>query len=255
MNKNLNRKKISISKMLFSLFSFLIFFFLVYYFYNNLNKIENYFVSSIEIFSSKFNYNVNSYKINDLNNIDKNDISDIFKPYLNTSIFLVPLEDISDLILQNNWVKKVKINIDYKNTIFVEIIEYEPLGIYEFNKRRYYFNSDGKVIDYVSVINNNKKLIVFSGQSSNLNASVLLDTLSQINENFKNKIVKADFIGERRWNLLLNNGIVIKLSETQLKQSIENYLKLSNNFNYDDFANIKVIDLRDLKKAIIEYKK
>ena len=254
MNKNINRKKISISKKLLYLFFFLLFTFIFFFSYSNLNKLDNFFISSIKQFSSKYNYNLNSYKINDLNYIDRNEIIKIVRPYFNTSIFLLPLEDISRSILENNWVEKVKINIDYKNTIFISILEFEPIGIYQFNNGSYYFNSNGKIIDYKSVNHYNKKLIIFTGQSSTLNASLLLDTIKHVKNDFKNNIRKAHYIGDRRWNLFLKNGILVKLSEKKFKQSIENYLNLSNKFKYNDLTDIKVIDLRDSDKAIIEYK-
>ena len=255
MNKKINRKKISIGKQLFYFLLFLLFAVLIiFYSYNNLNKFDNIFISSIKKFSLKYNYNLNSYKINDLNNIEKNDIIKIITPHLNTSIFLVPLEDISNLILENNWVKKVKIKIDYKNTIFIEILEFEPIGIYNFNNRNYFFNSEGNIIDYKNSNDHSKNLIIFTGQSSTSNASLLLDTIKLIKNDFKNKIIQANYIADRRWDLFLENGILIKLSEKKIKQSIENYLKLSNNFNYNDLADIKAIDFRDSRKAIIEYK-
>ena len=147
MNKKINRKKISIGKQLLYTLFFIVFVFVIFFYsYDPFGRFNNIFKTSIKEFSSKYNYNLISYNINELTNIDRNDIIKIIKPYLNTSIFLVPLEDISSLILENNWVKKVKINIDYKNTIFIEILEFEPIGIYNFNSGNYYFNSESFVV-------------------------------------------------------------------------------------------------------------
>ena len=210
MNKKINRKKISIGKQLiYFLFFLVLFFLIIFYSYNYLNKFDNIFISSIKKFSSKYNYNLNSYKINELNNIDKKDIIKIIKPYLNTSIFFIPLEDISELILENNWVDKVKINIDYKNTIFIEILEFESVGIYNFNNRNYFFNSEGNIIDYKNSNDLSKNLIIFTGQSSTLNASSLLDTINLVEKDFKSKILQANYVGDRRWDLFLKNGILI----------------------------------------------
>ncbi len=254
MNRKINRKKISIRKQLIYLLLSLLSFTIVYFSYHYINKLDNLFISSLTKFSLKYNYNLNSYKINDLNNIEKNEIVKIIQPYLDKPIFLVPLKEISQSILENNWVEKVKINIDYQNTIFVEIVEFRPVGIYKFNDGTYYFNSKGKIIDYKNINSYNDELIIFSGQSSTLNASSLLNTINIIKKDFKSEILQADYVGKRRWDLLLKNGIIIKLSENKLNQSIENYLKLSNNFNNNDLTDIKVIDFRDASKAIIEYK-
>ena len=107
---------------------------------------------------------------------------------------------------------------------------------------------NGKIIDYNN--NQNKKLIIFTGQSSTLNAYNLLDTINIVNKDFKNKILQANYIGDRRWDLFLQNGILVKLSEKKLKQSLENYLKLLNNFNYNDLNDIKVLILEILIKQL-----
>jgi len=257
MNKKFNRKKLfSIEKkfiyLLFIVFSTILIFF---YTYKNFLKIENLLISAIENLSFDFNYTLQYYDIDGLSNIKEADVIKIIKPYMNTSIFLLPLENISKSILENNWVKTVKLKIDYKNKLFIEITEFIPIGIYLFNSNKYYFNSKGKIIDYVNFENyNNNKLITFVGVSSTINANSLLDILHEFEKKFHKKIIQATFIENRRWNLLIEGSILLKLSETDIKQSIENYFKLTNNLSYNNLIDIKMIDLRDTKKAVIEYK-
>ena len=66
--------------------------------------------------------------------------------------------------------------------------------------------------------------------------------------------MRATFIENRRWNLLLEGSLLLKLSETDIKQSIENYIKLTNNLSYNNLIDVRMIDLRDSQKAVIEYK-
>ena len=66
--------------------------------------------------------------------------------------------------------------------------------------------------------------------------------------------MRATFIENRRWNLLLEGSLLLKLSETDIKQSIENYIKLTNNLSYNNLIDVRMIDLRDPQKAVIEYK-
>ena len=257
MNKKFNRKKLfSIEKEFF--FTLFIFFFIVviiFYTYKNFLKIENLLISTIQNLSFNFDYTLQYYDIDGLNNIKEEDIIKIIKPYMNTSIFLLPLKNISNAILGSNWVKTVNLQIDYKNKIFIEITEFIPIGIYFFNSNKYYFNSKGKIIDYVNSQNlNSNKLITFVGESSTTNAYSLLEILHQFKTDFRNKIIQATFIENRRWNLLLKGNLLLKLSETDIKQSIENYFKLTNNLSYNDLIDIRMIDLRDTKKAILEHK-
>ena len=67
------------------------------------------------------------------------------------------------------------------------------------------------------------------------------------------KIINANFIAERRWDLILENGVILKLSEKNPRVSLQNYIKLRKNLNNNELQSIKVIDLRDFQKAIIRF--
>tara|TARA_Y100000590_G_scaffold383322_1_gene453852 strand:+ start:787 stop:1554 length:768 start_codon:yes stop_codon:yes gene_type:complete len=255
MNNRLNRKKNLFLKKKYFLIMilFLTLILLIYFFYYKFQKIENFFLKGIEKTSIQFNYTLQSYEIRGLNNVNKKEIVKIIETYLNSSIFLLPLNNIADKIYENNWIDKVEIKIDYKNKIFINIFEYKPIGIYHYNEKKYYFDSKGKIIDYFSLKNNQtQRFIIFKGKSSTMEAYNLIKILE--NSNLKDKILEAFFIKNRRWNLLLENDLLVKLSEINIDKSIENLFKLLNTLDKNDIKNIKVIDLRDYEKAILEYR-
>jgi len=257
MNKRINRKKfLSLKKNFFLQFFLILCLILIIFFaYKYEKKIENLFITKIEKLSTKFEYNLQSYEIEGLNNITKKEIIKIIEPYYNTSIFLLPLKKISNKIYENNWVDEVKLNIDYKNKIIIQIIEFKPIGIYYFNQKKYYFNSKGKIIDYLNLKNNiNEEFITFKGTSSTMEAHKLLKILNFFKSDFVLKIKHANFVKKRRWDLLLEKDLLVKLSEKHMEKSIENLIKIFNSLDNDDFENIKVIDMRDYEKVILEYR-
>ena len=256
MNKKINRKKLfSIEKKFFyTLFIFFSIIIIFFYTYKNYLKIKNLSIRTIENLSFDFDYTLQDYGIEGLNNIKEEEIVKIIKPYMNASIFLLPLKNISNSIFENNWVKTLELKTDYKNKIFIEITEFIPIGIYFFNNNKYYFNSKGKIIDYVNSKNYySSTLITFVGESSTINAYFLLEILHKFEKDFNKKIIRATFIENRRWNLLLEGSLLLKLSETDIKQSIENFIKLTNNLSYNNLIDVRMIDLRDTQKAVIEY--
>ncbi len=258
MNNKFNRKKVLIfKKRLFLVPSFLILLVLLGYFtYINLYKINTLILDSIENLSKDLNYTLKTYVIEGTHRINKNDIEDIIKPNLNKSIFLLPLKKISNLIYENNWVKKVTLNTDYKNKMLIEIEEYKPIGIYKYNDKYYYFNITGKIIEFADLRekNDNIDFIIFEGKSSIIEAENLLIIIDRLNKEFRSEIINAEFIQNRRWNLLLKNNLLLKLSENYLKRSIENFLILYKNLKKDEFDKIESIDLRNYEKAIIKYR-
>ena len=256
MSKNLNRRKfLFFNKKNSIIFSF-IFFILILLFIIFLNKIFllNAFNNTIQNFSINFNYQYENFKVTGLDRVDQSFIEIKLQKYSNYSIFLLPLNKIISEIKENNWIKNIKLSTNYKDTLFIDIIEYEPIGIYEFNNKFFYFDKNGKIIDQITIIpETDKKLIIFFGKSSNLKARNIINLLKKFKFQDQFKIGKIEFVQNRRWNILLKNNIILMLSEDKPKNSIQNFIKIINNLSETEINNIKYIDLRNIKKTLIAF--
>jgi cell division septal protein FtsQ len=201
--------------------------------------------------SEKYNYQLINVEINSLQRINKLEVMNIIDQYYNKSIFLLPLEEISNSINQLSWVKDVNLSTNFINKLNVEIFEYEPIGLFFYNKQFFYFSKDGKIIDkFREEIN--EDLIIFYGNQALKVAYNFLNIID--NTETANMIKEAYYINERRWDIKLHNNILVNLSEIDIEESLKNYIKLVKKFNYSDIVTIKSIDLRDNEKAIISFK-
>ena len=217
-------------------------------------EIKIYFNKSVQLFSEKYNYQFETYEISGNNRISDSYIEKIVSKYYGNSIFMLPLIKISKKLQQDNWIKNIKLSIDYKNKLIINIEEYHPVGIYKFNGNLFYFTEKGKIIDKVDQdILQDKKLLIFSGKSSNIKASNLINLLKKLDYNFATKIKMIELINERRWNIKINNDVVLKLSEQSPHSSILNYLKLQENLSEVQMNNIKTFDLRNINKSVLVY--
>ena len=75
-----------------------------------------------------------------------------------------------------------------------------------------------------------------------------------LENNLKQSVESATYIGDRRWNLKLKNQIILKLPENDINQAITNYNNIYSNFSNTDLKDIESIDLRINNNAIIKYK-
>ena len=192
-------------------------------------------------------------EINSLNRVDKSQVLKIIKKYYNQSIFLLPLADISKSLNDLNWVKSVNLSTNFKNKVDVEIIEYLPIGLFFYNNQLFFFSREGKIIDkYKKNINQN--LIIFHGKQVLKEAKNFLISLDNMDSKEMINITDAYYINERRWDIKLDNEIIINLSEKNIEESIINYIKLIEKFNNSEIDSIKNIDLRNNVKAIISFK-
>ena len=246
---NRRRKKIYFPTILILLF-FLITVIYILFFYDQ--KIIKQFNSIIENYSDKYQYSLSVVNINGLNNINEDEILNLIKPYKGSSIFLIPIKKIANKISQNNWVKSINIQSNYKDTIEINIDESKPIGIYTTGIQNILFSDDLKILE--NIANNEKRfsaLIKFEGKNSIHESIKLIDSFP---DDFIQYVDKAFLINQRRWNLELKNSILLKLPENNIKEALENYKKIYINFSNEELIEIESIDLRMKKKIILKYK-
>ena len=250
-----NKKKInlhSIKYFLKYLILILIFMSLFFFIYNELkNKTTG--KNLIQLFSNKFDYNYKSYQINTLKRVDVVKISEIMYSYLDQSIFLIPLNLISENLHSMKWVKDVDLSTNLKNHISIEVVEYKPIGLYFFNEQLFYFSEDGKIIDKLNK-KINENFIIFYGNQSLKKANNFINIIKKIKQIDLLQIKEAYYINNRRWDVKLRKDLLLHLPEKNIENSFINYFKLLHKFKDFEIAAIKSIDLRNKKKAIIRLK-
>ena len=206
----------------------------------------------LQEFSVKYNYLLESYEVNTITRTELLEISKIINKYLDKSIFLIPLSDISDEINNLKWVKGVNLSSNLKNKIKVEILEFEPVGLFFFNDQIFYFSKEGKIIDkYNDKLD--EKFITFSGKNALNHALELLEIIDNLNHPELIEIDEAYYINERRWDLKFTDQMTVFLSEKNIETSLINYIKLIKQLKESEILSIKSIDLRNSKKAIINF--
>ena len=91
---------------------------------------------------------------------------------------------------------------------------------------------------------------MFKGKYSIFFANNLLDLIPQ---NLLIEIKQAEYINSRRWNIYLKNGLILKLPETNITDSFNNYKEIYNQISNDELQKIESIDLRMPNKAILKF--
>ena len=250
---NINRRRyvLSIKSLtLICFFLFLIIFSILLYF--NKNSLIQISKNTIQSFSENFQYQFSKFDISGLEKIELKFVEDKLQNYLGSSIFLLPLDQINNSIKENNWVKEIYLNTNYKDTLFIRIEEYKPIGIYFFNGKYFVFDENGKIIDQIyntDLIH--QSLLIFKGNSSNLKANSLINILKNNDFEKKYQIESLEFLNKRRWDINLYGDVKLMLSEEDPNKSILNFIMIRNKLSETDINNIKTYDLRNLKKTIL----
>lgn len=156
---------------------------------------------------------------------------------------------ITELKTQLPWLNKVVITRLMPNKINVSVVEYEPFAIWQNGDKHYITDKDGNII-LVEDLEEFKNLVILSGEGANKNISSLFNILA-INPDLSSKVYSATWLGGRRWDIRLENGLLIKLPESEINQAWENLIKT---YNIKGITNdLKIIDLRIKGKIYLEY--
>jgi cell division protein FtsQ len=165
------------------------------------------------------------------------------------NIQLLDLEKIHTELKTNKWIDDLIISRKLPNSLEINIIEKTPIAIYQYKKKLYLVDKNGDTIS--EDIGNFKNLIHAIGYNANIHISNLINVLNEY-EDIKKNIVYVSRYGDRRWNLVLKNNIVIKLPEGSIKESME-YLKSLYDSQKLFERDIEYIDMRNATRYYIKY--
>ena len=250
MQKIRNREKIFLKSFkIFYIPLFIIIFIILIFFYFK-DNLKNLLYENIQKKSDQFGYVLQKIEINNTKYLTTNKVLEIVKPNLGKSIFFISLKNLHQEISSIKWVDKLNLKVNYPSKLIINLEEKIPLGIFKKDREIYYYiDKNGKIIDLVKNLDN-KNLIIISGEAGLSDASKLINKINLL----KNINVKsAEYIGSRRWDIITNQNLRIKLPE----ENYEIALKDLNNIFLDieklKRNTIQHIDLRFSKKAIIMF--
>ena len=148
------------------------------------------------------------------------------------------------------WINQINITRTLPNSLNIAVTEFEPFAIWQNNGQKYVIDKDG---NKVKIDNDNAEfdhLVILSGNGANVNVKSLFN-IFVINPEFSTKIYSATWVGNRRWDIRFENGLLVKLSANNLQESWQNLIKIYN--MQKSLTNLQVIDLRIEKKIYLKY--
>lgn len=167
------------------------------------------------------------------------------------NIFSYSMNDIKSRLEKIAWVRSVIVQRRLLNRIVIRIVERVPIAILQMKHKLYLVDEDGQVIDHDG-IGNFDNLPIVVGEGAGPETPLLLDCLNKFPK-LRRQLVFAIWIGNRRWNIKLSRGILVKLPERGLFHalSILEEVSDSNGLFKED---ISEIDLRLLDRVVVTKK-
>ncbi len=147
------------------------------------------------------------------------------------------------------WINKIVITRSMPHTINIAVTEYEPFAIWQDEGQKYVTDKDGNIV-LVDDIEEFKHLVILSGKDANIHANSLFNIFA-IDPDLSQKIYSATWLGGRRWDIRLDNGLLIKLPEDNISEAWHSLIKIYS--MPGSINDLKIIDLRIAGKVYLEY--
>jgi len=148
------------------------------------------------------------------------------------------------------WIEDFNIKINYPSTLNIYIKEKVPVAIFQTKENKFFFiDNNGNKIEETNRIEK-ENLMIYKGDSADGDILNLIKILNSY-DNFNIKF--AEYIGQRRWDLITDHMLKIKLPEKDYNLAIEKINKFFIKLDTFDYHLIKFIDLRIQKKIIIRF--
>ena len=156
------------------------------------------------------------------------------------NIFFINQSNFYKILKENNLIESFYIKKFYPNVIKINIKQTDFLAITTKKNKKFYIGSNGKLIPVGDVKDFNKKLpFVFS--KSNYADFVNLKKIIDKSKFVFEEIESFYYFPSNRWNLKTNSGLLIKLPEKNILESLQFAYLIEKNRK---FKNNKIIDLR-----------
>lgn len=147
------------------------------------------------------------------------------------------------------WVNEITITRNMPDDLNIAITEYQPFAIWQNEGKKYVTDKDGNLIK-INDLEEFKHLVILSGEGANKNARSIFNIFTT-NPEVSSNVYSATWIGGRRWDIRLENGLLIKLPESGIGDAWQSLVKIYNLPGATD--GLKIIDLRIKDKLYLEY--
>jgi len=176
---------------------------------------------------------INTTGLSERKNVE---ISNNLNNFLYESIFVISKDEIKKILEKHNIIQEFSIKKIYPSTLNIEIKPTKFIARV-FNNGQYLVGANGKLIEDK---NNNELLPYIFGEFNSLDFLSFKQNIEKSIFSFSN-LKTLYFFPSRRWDILTNNDILIKLPQEDIVASLNLSKKLIDN---DNFKDNKFLDLR-----------
>lgn len=182
--------------------------------------------------------------------IDNAALEKIMRPHIGKPLITAPIADIKKQVEKLAWSDVVVVERAYPNAMMIRIKEHTPAAVWQQDGRFHVINNRGEIIAQTESYDQYGKLILVSGNGAAEQIKSLLTMLKE-HPNTGGRVASASFVGKRRWDIYLRDGVLIRLPEDDPAKRMARVEDMIIK-GYLESRPVKSIDMKEGKRIYIE---
>ena len=178
--------------------------------------------------------------------LSEDDVLEVIDLKKGDKIYELSAKKMREQLLVKEEVKNIDVSINYSGLIKIGIEEKKPFAIWWLDNTSWLIDENGDKILQISDKEKYTNLMIVFGQNIKGKLKIFLDIV-KLSPLYK-EITTMHYIGNRRWDVYLNDTIIIKLPEQDVGLALENAGIFLKNPKYQD--RIDIVDLRLYPKRV-----
>lgn len=183
-----------------------------------------------------------------MNNLSKKELLKESKLQYGKSIFYISPENVRSNLEAMSWIESAVVRRKWPSTYNISVKERTPIAYWQNKNQLYLVDNTGAVLP-TNVVKSFPSLPIVVGENAPKAIPKFLDMLEKF-QSIKQQIVFCTFLGNRRWDVQISRGLLIKLPEENPERAMHILQRLASKDGYFS-QDISVIDLRIPDRVII----
>ena len=189
-------------------------------------------------------FKIDNIKISGLNSQENDSlVKKLHKLDLENILFLNQ-KKITKILDKNTFIENYNIRKKYPSTLHVEIQKTKFLAKLNYNGKTYLIGNNGRL----SISSYSNKDLPFIFGKPNINDFLKFKEIIDLSNFSYDQVVNLYFFPSERWDIMLQNDILIKLPKDHVKSALDIVFEMLNDQNFKD---IKIFDVRVINQIIL----
>jgi len=182
-------------------------------------------------------------------NVDRDELKSLLGVRNGQSVFEPDLSLMKARVEALSWVKSAVVERHLPDTIYIRLSERQPMALWQRQGKIAVVDREGEILSETE-LSKFKDLLIIVGADAPKFAPDLVAML-EAEPDFGGRVESAKWIGGRRWDLFLKNGVEVRLPEEDMGQAIKRLADAQREAQLMD-RNVQAIDLRDPLRIVVQ---